>query len=141
MDPALPGDAAGGAVRYSPILIDHFRNPRNAGLMRHPDGVGEAEDRECMDLVRVYLRVADGRVAEARFQTYGCGPTIAAASAATELVAGCPLGDAAGLPAERVEDAVGGLPADRTHAAAVVAAAVRAAARDALDHTAPDGRP
>ncbi len=117
---------------YSAALIDHFRNPRNAGVMRDPDGVGEGEYKECMDLARFYLRVADGRVLEARFQTYGCGPTIAASSAGTELAAGRSLEDLADLPEARVFDAVGGLPEERRHAAQVVALAIRAAARDAL---------
>lgn len=117
---------------YSAILIDHFRNPRNAGMMRDPDGVGEDEYPECMDLARFYLRVRDGRVLEARFQTYGCGPTIAASSAATELVAGRGLDEVAELTAGRVEAALGGLPEERRHAAHVAAAALRAAARDAL---------
>ncbi len=102
-------------------------------MMRDPDGVGESEYRECMDLARFYLRVREGRVVEARFQTYGCGPTIAASSAATELAAGRRLEDLAELPEARVLDAVGGLPDDRRHAAQVVALAMRAAARDALD--------
>lgn len=119
-------------MRYSQTLIEHFRNPRNAGLMRDPDGVGEAEDRECMDLVRMYLRVRDGRVAEARFQTYGCGPTIAASSAGTELITGAVIGELEELAAAQVEAAVGGLPADRRHAAEVVRAAIQTAARDAL---------
>ena len=117
---------------YSPTLIDHFRNPRNAGMMRDPDGVGEGEYQACMDLARFYLRVRDGRVVEARFQTYGCGPTIAASSAGTELAAGQRLEDLAALPDARVEAAVGGLPGERRHAAEVVALAIRAAARDAL---------
>src|SRR2546425_837921 len=54
--------------------------------MRDPDGVGEGEYKECMDLVRFHLRVREGRVVEARFQAYGCGPTIAAARSATEVV-------------------------------------------------------
>jgi len=119
-------------VRYSQTLIEHFRNPRNAGMMHDPDGVGEAEDRECMDLARVYLRVVAGRVVEARFQTYGCGPTIAASSAGTELISGAELGGVAELSGARVEAALGGLPDDRRHAAEVVSAAIRAAARDAL---------
>ncbi len=119
-------------MRYSATLIDHFRNPRNAGMMREPDGVGEGEYRECMDLARVYLRVRGGKVVEARFQTYGCGPTIAASSAGTELITGAPLEEAGALSAARVTAAVGGLPADRMHAAEVVSAAIRAAARDVL---------
>ena len=119
-------------MRYSDTLIEHFRNPRNAGMMRDPDGVGESEYAECMDLARVYLRVAGGRVEEARFQTYGCGPTIAASSAATELIRGRGLAELLELTETSVERAVGGLPADRAHAAQVVTAAIRAAARDAV---------
>jgi nitrogen fixation NifU-like protein len=125
-------------MRYSPALVEHFRNPRNAGMMRQPDGVGESEYAECMDLARFFLRVRDGRVVEARFQTYGCGPTIAAASAATELAEGRGLEELLALDPARVEAAVGGLPPDRAHAALVVAEALRAAARDALGRA---GRP
>ena len=78
-------------MRYSPTLVDHFLNPRNAGLMRAPDGVGEDEYAGCGDLTRFFLRVRDGRAVEVRFQTYGCGPTIAAASAASELCQGRPV--------------------------------------------------
>ena len=85
-----------------------------------------------MDRARVYLRVRDGRVVEARFQSYGCGPTIAASSAATELAANRSLEELVELTDGSVEDAVGGLPGERRHAALVVAQAVRAAARDAL---------
>jgi nitrogen fixation protein NifU and related proteins len=119
-------------VQYSPTLIDHFRNPRNAGMMRNPDGVGEGEYKECMDLVRFHLRVLAGRVVEARFQAYGCGPTIAAASAATEVVAGASLADLLELSAAQVEAALGGLPEARRHAAEVATSGLRAAARDAL---------
>jgi nitrogen fixation NifU-like protein len=127
-------------MRYSPTLVDHFRNPRNAGMMRDPDGVGEEEYPECMDLARFYLRVREGRVVEARFQSYGCGPTIAAASAGTELAAGRRLEELLTLDAGRVESAVDGLPPDRTHAAQVVAGALRAAARDALHRLEDNGR-
>jgi nitrogen fixation NifU-like protein len=123
-------------VQYSPVLIDHFRNPRNAGMMQNPDGVGEGEYRECMDLVRFHLRVRQGRVVEARFQAYGCGPTIATASAATEIAAGASLADLLELPAEKVEAAVGGLPEVRRHAAEVAVQGLRAAARDALGRAA-----
>ena len=119
-------------MQYSSTLIDHFRNPRNAGMMQDPDGVGEGEYTECMDLARFYLRVRDGRVVEARFQTYGCGPTIAASSAGTELAAGHALEELVDLAEARLTAAVGGLPPERLHAAHVVALAIRAAARHAL---------
>jgi len=119
-------------VRYSPTLLDHFLNPRNAGLMRQPDGVGVDEYAGCGDLARFFLRVRDGRVSEVRFQTYGCGPTIAAASAASERVTGRAVEELVNIKAQEVEDALDGLPDDRKHAADVVAGALRAAALDAL---------
>ena len=119
-------------MRYSATLVEHFLNPRNAGLMREPDGTGEDEFEGCGDLARVFLRVRNGRVAEVRFQSYGCGPTIAAASVASELIAGRAVEDLVNLKAREIEDALDGLPDDRKHAADVVAGAVRAAALDVL---------
>ena len=119
-------------MRYSPVLVDHFLNPRNAGLMRDPDGVGVDEFAGCGDLARFFLRVRGGRAVEVRFQTYGCGPTIAAASAASELVTGRALEDMVTVKPEDIETALAGLPEDRKHAAALVAGAIRAAALDAL---------
>src|SRR5262249_55999791 len=91
----------GDRVNYSETLLEHFRAPRNVGMMRNADAVGESQDSSCGDLARFYLRVLDGRIAEARFQTYGCGPSIAASSLATELVRGRPaaaLADLTPLP-------------------------------------------
>lgn len=119
-------------MRYSPTLVDHFLHPRNAGLMRDPDGVGEDEYEGCGDLARFFLRVREGRAREVRFQTYGCGPTIAAASAGSELAQGRRLTDLVDLKAEEIERALDGLPDDRRHAADVVAGALRAAALDGL---------
>jgi nitrogen fixation NifU-like protein len=117
-------------MRYSPVLVDHFLNPRNAGLLRHPDAVGEAEYEGCGDLARFFLRVRDGHLAEVRFQTYGCGPTIAAASLASELMTGAPVAALGAISPEEIERGLDGLPEDRRHAADVVAGALRAAARD-----------
>ena len=119
-------------MRYSPTLVDHFLNPRNAGLMREADGSGSDEYAGCGDLTRFYLRVREGHLAEARFQAYGCGPTIAAASVATELAAGRTVEELTLLKAQEIEDALDGLPDDRKHAAEVAAGAMRAAALDAL---------
>ena len=111
-------------MRYSATLVEHFLNPRNAGLMREPDGTGVDEYEGCGDQARFYLRV--------RFQAYGCGPTIAAASAGSERVTGRPVEALVSLKAQEIEDAVDGLPEDRKHAADVVAGALRAAALDVL---------
>lgn len=124
-------------MRYSATLVEHFLRPRNAGLMREPDAVGEDEYDGCGDLARFFLRVRDGRAVEVRFQTYGCGPTIAAASAASELATGRRVEDLVNLKPQEIERALDGLPDDRRHAAAVVAGALRAAA---LDYLARSGR-
>jgi nitrogen fixation NifU-like protein len=115
-------------VNYSETVLEHFRAPRNVGMMRNADAVGESQDASCGDLARFYLRVLDGRIAEARFQTYGCGPSIAASSLVTELVQGRAVGELAELTPLAVERALGGLPDERRHAASVVVAALHAAA-------------
>ena len=111
------------------LNIMHFRAPRNVGAMRDPDAVGESEDPGCGDLARFYLRIEGDLVREARFQTYGCGPSIAASSIATELVRDRPLGAVSELTPEVVESALGGLPEERRHAATMVVDALRGALR------------
>ena len=112
-------------MRYSATLVDHFLHPRNAGMMQTPDGVGEDEYAGCGDLARFFLRVREGRAVEVRFQTYGCGPTIAAASVASELARGRTVEDLLQVKAGEIEAALDGLPDDRKHAADVAAAAAR----------------
>ncbi|HXH81734.1 MAG TPA: iron-sulfur cluster assembly scaffold protein [Candidatus Tectomicrobia bacterium] len=119
-------------MRYSATLLDHFLNPRHAGLMRDPDGVGSDEYAGCGDLARFFLRVRGGRAAEVRFQAYGCGPTIAAASVASERATGRPVEELVNVKAADIEGALEGLPEDRRHAADVAAGGLRAAALDAL---------
>jgi nitrogen fixation NifU-like protein len=104
---------------YSETLLDHFRAPCNLGMMRSPDAVGESEDPSCGDLARFYLRIEGDLVRESRFQTYGCGPSIAVSSVATELVRARPVGALGEVTPEAVETALGGLPEDRRHAGAL----------------------
>lgn len=128
-------------MRYSAILVDHFLNPRNAGLMRNPDGVGEDEYEGCGDLTRFFLRARDGVASELRFQTYGCGPTIAAASIASEICRGRAVADLVDLKADEIERALEGLPEDRKHAAELAAGALRAAVLDHLRRQSERARP
>lgn len=127
-------------MNYSDTLIDHFRNPRNAGMMRNADGVGEESFDACGDLARFYLRVVDGQVADVRFQTYGCGATIAASSAGSELASGRAVSELLTLSEQEITAAVDGLPTERLHAATVVAGAIRAAIRDYLSRPNPAGQ-
>ncbi len=102
---------------YSPVVLDHFNHPRNAGSLPAATTVGRAENPGCGDRVELSLRVADGLIVEARFRGAGCVPTIACASRLTELVQGTTVGDALGIGRERLIEAVGGVPDASRHAA------------------------
>jgi nitrogen fixation NifU-like protein len=102
---------------YSPQLLDHFQNPRNAGDLSDADATVELENPVCGDVVRLSLKVLEGQIAEIKFKAKGCVPAIACASALTEMVRGKPPGQARRITREELTDAVGGLPQASTHAA------------------------
>ncbi len=115
---------------YNSTVIDHFKNPRNVGSMDHPDGEGYAENSVCGDAMTLYLRVAEGRIAEAKFRTFGCAAAIAASSALTEMLKGRTPDDALQLRKEDVADALGGLPPTKLHCSVLAEDAVQAAVAD-----------
>jgi nitrogen fixation protein NifU and related proteins len=110
---------------YSERLLEHFRNPRNTGELAFPAVTVEVTNPACGDILRLAVRWLDGRVAEARFQVRGCTASIAAGSALTELIAGCTPGELASIRAGQVEEALGGLPSESRHAAALAVDAVK----------------
>ena len=114
---------------YSPQLLDHFQNPRNAGELPDADATVDLENPACGDMLRLTLKVNDGRITQANFKAKGCVAAIACASALTELLAGASLADAANLDREDVSQAVGGLPQASTHAAQLAMDALAAALR------------
>lgn len=102
---------------YSPQLLDHFQNPRNAGDVAEPDASAEVENPVCGDVVRLTMKVRDGKIAEVRFKAKGCVPAMACTSALTELVLRKNLSEARALRREDLIAAVGGLPQASSHAA------------------------
>ncbi len=112
---------------YSPQLIDHFEHPRNAGAMDDADAEAYVTNPVCGDSMRIFLRIADGRVAAASFLTSGCPAAIGTSSAATELVQGRTLDGALALSREDFAEAVGGLPKSKSHCSVLAASAVRQA--------------
>ena len=102
---------------YSALLLDHFQNPRNPGEVNAPDAAAEVENPACGDVLRLTLRISAGRIAEIRFKAKGCVPSMACASALTELVAGRTVEESRSLRRESVVTAVGGLPQASAHAA------------------------
>jgi len=101
---------------YSPQLLDHFEHPRNAGDVENPDASVQVENPVCGDILRLSLKVADGRISEIRFRCKGCVPAMACASALMEMVKGRTVDQARRLRREELVDFVGGLPAASTHA-------------------------
>jgi nitrogen fixation protein NifU and related proteins len=114
---------------YSPQLLDHFQNPRNAGEIADADATAEIENPACGDVLRLTLKVKDGRIIQAKFKAKGCVAAIACASALTELLAGATLENAKNLRREDVTQAAGGLPQASTHAAQLAVDALSAALR------------
>lgn len=119
------------SAEYSAAAIDHFTAPRNVGAVEAPDGKGSDANPSCGDRTTITLRVSDGRVAEARFRTFGCTAAIAAASVITELVLGRPVGEAAAVEPADVLRALGGLPPRKEACALMAVGALRAALLDA----------
>ena len=116
---------------YGAGAVDHFTSPRNVGAVESPDGKGSDANPSCGDRTTITIRIADGRIAEALFRTFGCTAAIASASALTELASGRTLEDAARLEALDVLQALGGLPERKEACALMAVGALRAALLDA----------
>ena len=95
---------------YSAKVMDHFMNPRNVGAMEDADGVGQVGSARCGDSMKIYLKIEDGIITKATFETFGCGSAIASSSMATVLITGKPLSQALALTNEAVDEALDGLP-------------------------------
>ena len=112
---------------YSEIVLDHAQNPRNQGILEEANARGYQMNPVCGDVLSLMLRIADGRIVEARFMTEGCTASVAASSILTELITGLTLEEADELTHEDIDDAVGGLPASKLHSAALVIGALKQA--------------
>lgn len=101
---------------YSAELLDHFENPRNAGELQSPDRSAQLENPACGDILELAMKLEGETIAEIRFRAKGCVPTMACASALTELVKGKTLDQARQLSREDLVSKVGGLPPASAHA-------------------------
>ncbi|MBC7131439.1 Fe-S cluster assembly scaffold protein NifU [Candidatus Bathyarchaeota archaeon] len=115
---------------YSEKVMEHFRNPRNMGEMENPDGVGTVGNPVCGDMMTIYIKVKDNRIADIKFKTYGCGAAIATSSMITELAKGKTLEEAVKITRKDVADALEGLPPVKMHCSNLAADALKAAVED-----------
>jgi nitrogen fixation NifU-like protein len=112
---------------YSPIVIDHFQNPRNVGELADANAEASVTNPVCGDVLRLMLNIVAGRIAEVRFQTFGCEAAIAASSLLTELVKGKLLTEVQGITPDLITAALGGLPKVKLHASALAEEALKQA--------------
>ena len=115
---------------YSDVVMDHFRNPRNVGTIENADGVGEVGNAKCGDIMKIYLKIENDTIADAKFETFGCGSAIASSSMATELIKGKPVADALKLTNQAVVEALEGLPAHKIHCSVLAEEAIKKALQD-----------
>ena len=118
---------------YSEKVMDHFRNPRNVGEIENADGVGEVGNAKCGDIMKMYLKIDDGIICDVKFETFGCGSSIATSSIATEMIKGKPVEEALQLSNKAVVEALDGLPAYKLHCSVLAEEAVKAAVKDYYD--------
>jgi nitrogen fixation NifU-like protein len=117
---------------YNPKVMEHFMNPRNMGDITDADGVGEVGAAACGDIMKISIKIKDGKVEDARFKTFGCGSAIASSSMATELIKGRSIEEAMNFTNQEVVDALGGLPPVKIHCSVLAEEALKAALEDYL---------
>ncbi len=117
---------------YSEKVMEHFRNPRNVGVIEDADGVGTVGNPVCGDMMTIYIKVKDGKIEDIKFQTFGCAAAIATSSMATELAKGKTLEEALRITKQTVAEALGGLPPQKMHCSNLAAEALKRAIADYL---------
>jgi nitrogen fixation NifU-like protein len=117
-------------MAYSAKVMDHFTNPRNVGEIENADGIGEIGNPVCGDIMKLYIKVQDNRIVDAKFKTFGCGAAIATSSMITELVKNKTLEEAEKISKQTVAEALDGLPANKMHCSNLAADALQKAIED-----------
>ena len=115
---------------YSEKVMDHFMNPRNVGEINDADGIGQVGNPKCGDIMKMYLKIEDNIIVDAKFKTFGCGAAVATSSMATELVRGKTVDEALKITNQAVAEALDGLPPVKMHCSNLAEEAIRAAIED-----------
>ncbi len=115
---------------YSDKVMDHFTNPRNVGEIENADGIGEVGNAKCGDIMKMYLKIENDVIVDAKFKTFGCGAAVATSSISTELIIGKTVDEALKITNKAVAEALDGLPPAKMHCSNLAEEAIRAAIQD-----------
>ena len=115
---------------YSEKVMEHFRNPRNVGVIEDANGIGEVGNAKCGDIMKMYLKIENDIVVDVKFETFGCGSAIASSSMATEMIKGKPLSEVRELTNKAVAEALDGLPDYKMHCSVLAEEAIKSALED-----------
>ena len=118
---------------YTDTVMDHFLHPRNVGEIADADGVGEVGNAKCGDIMKIYLKIDNDTITDAKFETFGCGSAIASSSMATEMIKGKPVSDALAVTNKAVVEALDGLPTHKVHCSVLAEEAIKLALKDYYD--------
>ena len=118
---------------YSEIVMDHFNNPRNTGVIEDADGVGEVGNPQCGDMMTFYIKVKDDTLVDVKFQTFGCVAAIAVSSMVSEMAKGKKLDEAKKITNKQVAEVLGGLPPNKLHCSNLGAEALTLAIKNYQD--------
>lgn len=120
-------------MEYSEKVMEHFTNPHNVGKLDDADGIGEIGNAKCGDIMKMYLKIENDIIVDAKFNTYGCASAIATSSIATDMIIGQPVSEALKLTNKAVVEALDGLPAVKIHCSVLAEQAIKAAVKDYYD--------
>ena len=127
-------------MMYSDKVMDHFANPRNVGVLKEADGVGEVGNPVCGDMMTFYIKVKENRLEEVKFQTFGCGAAIAVSSMVSEMATGKTLDEPMTITNEDVAEELGGLPGNKMHCSNLGADALHKAIENYRGKDAPESK-
>lgn len=112
---------------YSEKVINHFSNPRNMGELRDANGIGEAGNSKCGDIIKLYIKVENDVITDIRFKTFGCGAAVAVSSMITEMVKGKTIQESLSITNIAVAEALDGLPSDKMYCSLLAEEVIKAA--------------
>lgn len=115
---------------YSKKVMEHFQKSEHYGTIENPDGIGKVGNKKCGDVMHIYIRITDGKVADAKFETFGCVAAIATSSMAIEMIKGKPVDEALDITNKAVAEALDGLPPEKMHCSILAEEGIKAAIED-----------